>query len=211
MRISTRSGPNSAIRGARRDALDGSGASRVPRRASVRMLSLTLGFARSVCWSVAIFEQLDPCCLLSRGWQIYQFFFRLADVECRQEDALFGASNLLFEGLVELGRRLQHSNLGAVNPERRRYPVEIIDKGGERADVGYCWALRCSCGRCRSSPTLCACNATARPRYRCSELASASRNTPDQHRHKPVEIRIKSATSLTTFKFLAMQLLGIAS
>jgi len=54
MRISTRSGPNSETKGASSDALDGSGASRVPRRASVRMLSLTLGFARKVCWSVAI-------------------------------------------------------------------------------------------------------------------------------------------------------------
>jgi len=37
MRISTRRSPNSSTSGANKDALDGSGASRVPRRASVRI------------------------------------------------------------------------------------------------------------------------------------------------------------------------------
>ena len=52
---STRSGPNSATKGASKEAHDALGASRVPRRASVRMLSLTSGFFRRVSWSVAIF------------------------------------------------------------------------------------------------------------------------------------------------------------
>ena len=46
MRISTRSAPNSATNGARREAHDGSGASRVPRRTSVRIDSRTEGLAR---------------------------------------------------------------------------------------------------------------------------------------------------------------------
>lgn len=54
MRISTRSGPNSVINGANKDAHDGSGDSRVPRNASVRILSFNLGFARRACCSVEI-------------------------------------------------------------------------------------------------------------------------------------------------------------
>lgn len=54
MRISTRSGPNSEASGARSEAEQASGLSRVPRRASVRMLSLRSGFVRSAAWSVAI-------------------------------------------------------------------------------------------------------------------------------------------------------------
>lgn len=46
MRISTLSGPNSSIRGARRDAEHAEGVSLVPRRASVRTLSFNSGFAR---------------------------------------------------------------------------------------------------------------------------------------------------------------------
>ena len=46
MRIWTRWGPNSAIRGARRDAVVGEGVSRVPRRQSVRMERVRLGLRR---------------------------------------------------------------------------------------------------------------------------------------------------------------------
>jgi len=45
MRTSTRSCPNSDIRGVRRDAVDGSGVSRVPRRESVRMEMVRLGLS----------------------------------------------------------------------------------------------------------------------------------------------------------------------
>lgn len=43
MRISTRSGPKSSTSGAKSDALDGSGVSRVPRSASVRKETLRSG------------------------------------------------------------------------------------------------------------------------------------------------------------------------
>ena len=49
MRISTLAGPNSVTKGANKEAHDGSGDSRVPRRASVRMLSFNLGLARRAC------------------------------------------------------------------------------------------------------------------------------------------------------------------
>lgn len=49
MRIATLSGPNSMINGTRREAHDGCGCSRVPRRASVRILSFKSGlFERAV-------------------------------------------------------------------------------------------------------------------------------------------------------------------
>lgn len=54
MRISTLSGPNSDTSGARRDAHDGFGSSRVPRRASVRMLSFSSGLFRRASCRVAI-------------------------------------------------------------------------------------------------------------------------------------------------------------
>ena len=54
MRISTLSGPNSVIKGASKEAHDGFGDSRVPRSASVRILSFNLGLARRACWSVDI-------------------------------------------------------------------------------------------------------------------------------------------------------------
>lgn len=54
MRISTRSAPNSVTSGASNEALDGSGASRVPRSASLRMLSLSPGVRRSAACSVSM-------------------------------------------------------------------------------------------------------------------------------------------------------------
>jgi len=49
MRISTLSGPNSDTNGASREAVVGSGASRVPLRESVRILSFNFGLARRAC------------------------------------------------------------------------------------------------------------------------------------------------------------------
>jgi hypothetical protein len=49
IRISTLSGPNSETNGASKDAHDGSGDSRVPRSASVRILSFNLGLALRAC------------------------------------------------------------------------------------------------------------------------------------------------------------------
>ena len=54
MRISTLCGPNSATKGARREAHDGSGVSRVPRRASVRKDTCSSGFLLSASRIVAI-------------------------------------------------------------------------------------------------------------------------------------------------------------
>jgi hypothetical protein len=80
MRISTRSGPNSAIRGASRDAHDGSGDSRVPRKASVRMLSLSSGFVLKASCRVAIFGNVSGCNLISQTIDLYQLLLRLPDV-----------------------------------------------------------------------------------------------------------------------------------
>jgi hypothetical protein len=57
IRISTLSGPNSDTKGARREAHDGFGDSRVPLNASVRMLSFNLGLALRACWRVEIWTQ----------------------------------------------------------------------------------------------------------------------------------------------------------
>lgn len=59
MRTLTRSGPNSATRGANSDAHDGSGASRVPRSASVSTLSVRAGLSRSADRSVSISSHSD--------------------------------------------------------------------------------------------------------------------------------------------------------
>jgi hypothetical protein len=53
MRISTRSGPYSAIKDARSDAQDGSGVSRVPRNASVRIDTLSSGLSCSARFMVS--------------------------------------------------------------------------------------------------------------------------------------------------------------
>lgn len=55
IRISTLS-PNSSARGARSEALEGSGASRVPRRQSVRMLTVSFGLRLSASRSVSIYS-----------------------------------------------------------------------------------------------------------------------------------------------------------
>ena len=49
IRISTRSGPNSATKEHSREALEGLGVSRVPRRASVSIDTLRSGFSRRAC------------------------------------------------------------------------------------------------------------------------------------------------------------------
>ena len=59
MRISTRSAPNSLTRGASSDAHDGLGASRVPRSASVRMLSFNSGLRRSASRRVSMSSRSD--------------------------------------------------------------------------------------------------------------------------------------------------------
>lgn len=59
MRISTRSAPNSVTSGASSDAHDGFGASLVPRRQSVRMLSLRSGLRRSDSCSVSMSSRSD--------------------------------------------------------------------------------------------------------------------------------------------------------
>lgn len=60
MRTSTRSGPNSVMRGASRDAVDGSGVSRVPRRESVRNETRRLGLVER---AVRIVE-MNSCSVL---------------------------------------------------------------------------------------------------------------------------------------------------
>lgn len=59
IRISTLSAPNSETNGARREAHDGFGDSLVPLNASVRMLNLSFGLARSACWSVDIWTSVN--------------------------------------------------------------------------------------------------------------------------------------------------------
>lgn len=54
MRISTLSEPCSSTKDERSDAQDGSGVSRVPRRASVRIDTLRLGLSRRAWLSVSI-------------------------------------------------------------------------------------------------------------------------------------------------------------
>lgn len=56
MRISTLLSPNSSTRGARRDADDGSGVSRVPRRASVSIDTRSFGFLRNASRIVDIWQ-----------------------------------------------------------------------------------------------------------------------------------------------------------
>jgi hypothetical protein len=56
MRISTLLSPNSAMRGARSEAHDGSGVSRVPRRASVSIDTRSAGFFRNASRIVDIWN-----------------------------------------------------------------------------------------------------------------------------------------------------------
>ena len=73
----------------------------------------------------------------------YQLLFRLADVECRQEDALLSTPDLFLESLVELARCLKHPDLCAIDLERGGDPVEFIDERGKHAALGEGSTLRC--------------------------------------------------------------------
>lgn len=60
MRTSTRSDPNSVIRGASREADEGSGVSRVPRKESVRKETCRFGFLASAVRMV----EMSSCSVL---------------------------------------------------------------------------------------------------------------------------------------------------
>lgn len=77
MRISTRSDPNSATSGASSDAHDGFGASLVPRRQSVRMLSLTFGLLRRDSCKVSMSSRSDfPMYSVDRKMRLLAFCMR---------------------------------------------------------------------------------------------------------------------------------------
>jgi hypothetical protein len=86
MHISTLSVPKSRISDASRLALDGSGASLVPRKASVEMETLRSTFALSASWMVAICRDISipPDYTRSVESQTYQLMLTLANVECRK-------------------------------------------------------------------------------------------------------------------------------
>lgn len=83
MRTSTRSGPKSRTSEASRLAHDGSGASRVPRRASVRSDTVKSGLALSASWMAAIFLRAQLSSYENALLGAYQLMLRFADIQSR--------------------------------------------------------------------------------------------------------------------------------
>ena len=101
IRTSTRCEPNSVTNGTRRLAHDASGASRVPRKASVRIETLRSWLLTSACRIVDTYNASGIICLgtsSSKNWEASnQFMLVLPDIERREKYPALRCRNLGLE------------------------------------------------------------------------------------------------------------------
>lgn len=151
MRISTRSGPNSLISGARSDAHDGLGASRVPRSASVRMLSFSSGFRLRASCSVSISSCSErPMYKVDKKMRFFALLMRSCEAQSATRSCLIyreALSHTDLERFVEIGRCSNDVDSVALDVEPRRQTIELADYGRQCADS----MARACRRRCRSS------------------------------------------------------------